>query len=934
MTPKPSLSSEDLVHAVETLLAQLSDAQVVALLHQHQPAIPEHGLQAFHTGQEAAHGVAWVGVATVFPQPVGMAATFDADLVREIGEAVGVELRAKHAQDPVEHGLNAWAPVVNPLRHPRWGRNEEGWSEDPYVTGWLASSYARGLRGDHEVFWRVVPTLKHLLAYNNETDRCTCSASLSPRVVHEYELPAFQVPVAHGSAGAVMPSYNLVNGRPTHVSAEWIDELRQIAPDLVTVSDAYAPTNLTEAQRTHPTRAASHAAAVRAGLDSFTDADKRSETTITALQQALDENLLTMDEVRAAARRLLLMRALTGELHPDSDPFVVGPDQIDTPEHRDLARRSAQSQVVVLHNNGVLPSSPGWRLAVVGPLADTVKSDWYSGTPPYEVGIASAAGQAGWQVSHDDAADQVRWHSTEAATRGQVLTRDQDGFLVVAPADDAATHRVTDWGDGTLTIADDATGLLWSGRHNGMIGIDATRPGGWVCQEEFREHAWDDGTVSIEHVGSRRWLRIEQFGDLVSATALRLDEASRFTRDLVSSARTRVEALAAEVDEVWVVVGNDPHLLGRETADRPSLDLPHAQRAICEAALGHDAPTVLVVVSSYPYALGDLVDRCDAVVWSSHAGQELGHAVADVVSGAVEPRARLAQTWWASEDDIGDLFDYDVIGSGLTYQYNEATPQFAFGHGLGYSPVDYSQFVLDRQHVRVEQPAHARALPPDDTVAVASVTLANTGERVVHELVQLYASSLDHPLAAPRRVLLATQWVELQPGERVEVDVPVTTQRLATWSVRTQSWRVEPSRWQIFVGHDCLTACGEAELVVEADPAPPHSWPLTAWNADHHARVQFIATSDERGSAAAVEPGADQAVVRWDEVAVTGPVTVRARRGRDEGGLEVAWADQTHDVELPTQAWGDVHLDLPPGEGSLELRMTGSAQVWRIDQAT
>ena len=210
--------TQSLTDRVCDLLGRLTVAEKIALLHQHQAAVPRLGVAAFRTGTEALHGLAWLGPATVFPQAVGLAATWDPDLVRTVGAAVGDEVRGSHHKDPSGAGLNVWAPVVNPLRDPRWGRNEEGYSEDPWLTGQMATAYARGLRGDHPTYLRTAPTLKHFLGYNNETDRDVTSSDLGPRVLHEYELPAFRAPIAAGAAVAVMASYNLVNGRPAHVS--------------------------------------------------------------------------------------------------------------------------------------------------------------------------------------------------------------------------------------------------------------------------------------------------------------------------------------------------------------------------------------------------------------------------------------------------------------------------------------------------------------------------------------------------------------------------------------------------------------------------------------------------------------------------------------------------------------------------------------------
>src|SRR5689334_5204865 len=201
---------------LDDLLARLTREEKIALLHQYQSAVPRLGLEAFRTGTEALHGVAWHGPATVFPQAIGLATGWNPELVRAVGSAVGDEVRVFHHKDPASVGLNVWAPVVNPLRDPRWGRNEEGYAEDPWLTGVIATAYARGLAGDDPKYLKTAPTLKHFLAYNNETDRCTTSSNLPPRVLHDYELPAYRSPIEAGVAVAVMPSYNLVNGRPTH----------------------------------------------------------------------------------------------------------------------------------------------------------------------------------------------------------------------------------------------------------------------------------------------------------------------------------------------------------------------------------------------------------------------------------------------------------------------------------------------------------------------------------------------------------------------------------------------------------------------------------------------------------------------------------------------------------------------------------------------
>ena len=307
-TPPPPFRRPDLPLAerVDDLLGRLTLPEKVALLHQHQPAVDRLGLAAFKTGTEALHGVAWLGEATVFPQAVGLATSWNPDLVRRVGAAAGDEVRGLHHKDPARVGLNVWAPVVNPLRDPRWGRNEEGYAEDAYLSGLIGDAYARGLAGDHPRVLRTAPTLKHFLGYNNETDRCTTSSNLSQRVLREYELPAFRRPIENGSAVAVMAAYNLVNGRPAHVSPYLNDDLRTWTGDEVyVVSDAYAPSNLADPQQQawFTDHAESHAAALKAGIDSFTDVDDRSHITTERIHEAMRRGLIDAADVDRSVRR-------------------------------------------------------------------------------------------------------------------------------------------------------------------------------------------------------------------------------------------------------------------------------------------------------------------------------------------------------------------------------------------------------------------------------------------------------------------------------------------------------------------------------------------------------------------------------------------------------------------------------------------------------
>ncbi|MDQ0424238.1 glycoside hydrolase family 3 C-terminal domain-containing protein [Cellulomonas iranensis] len=923
----PALPVEERAAA---LLDELTRDERIALLHQHAPAVERLGLGAFRTGTEALHGVAWLGTATTFPQPVGLAATWDVDLLERVGAAVGVEVRAKHAADPTV-SLNVWAPVVDPLRHPAWGRNEEGWSSDPHVTAHLATAYARGLRGDHSVYWRTVPTLKHFLGYDNETDRAVTSTQLRPRVLREYELPAFRGPIAAGVVGAVMPSYNLVNGRPAHLCGELLDELRSwSATSLLVVSDAAAPGNVVTFQRYHDDHVTSHAALVRAGVDSFTADDADPRPTVERVIAALERGLLTEADVDRAVLRQLELRLRTGELDPDLDPWVVGPESIDLPEHRTLAREAAARAVVVLEDDGVLPLPRDASVAVVGPHADRVLHDWYSGTPPYLVGLGTALAEALGpdRVHVADGADRV---ALTATSTGRGVRALGDGTLV-ADAVEVVAHDVTDWGDGLLTLRDVASDRLWSGA-GWVVRADATRVGGWVAQESFRAHRHDEGTWSLQHVGSGRWLRVQhdEAGTLV-ADAPDATHAEQFAARVLRSGTEEVARAAAAADVVVVTAGNDPHLHGRETEDRPHLGLPASQRALWRAAVAANPRAVLLVVSSYPYVLEGEADAAAAVVWSSHGGQEHGHGLADVLLGDVEPTGRLAQEWPADAAQAGDLLDYDVIATRTTSWYSPTPHRYGLGHGRTYGDVRY--VALDV--------AADRAPVDEDATLVAHVTVENRGARPAHELVQLYVDAPGHRLPYPHR-LVAHARVVVAPGATSVVALRVPVRDLAVWDVTRDRWVVEPGRYVLGAGPSSTAVAQRADVDVAGAPVPPRELrdrPVRVADADDLRGVDLSERTRETGTCVQVRRGrtAGEVLLRdcrvagataiAFEVARTGPGPARVEVRDASTGAELARLDVPDGVGRHDWTLTTVPLTVPARDvADLSVRLVGTARL-------
>ncbi|MGW8884885.1 glycoside hydrolase family 3 C-terminal domain-containing protein [Streptomyces sp. NPDC055749] len=935
----------------DDLLGRLTLDERIAMLHQFAPPVERLGLGAFRTGQEALHGVAWMGPATVFPQAVGLGATWNDELVRRIGEAVGDEVRAKRAEDD-RVGLNVWAPTVNLLRHPLWGRGEEGYAEDPALTSAIAVAYTRGLRGDHPRYWRTAPVLKHWLAHNNETGRDTASSSVRPRVLHEYDLRAFRDAVRAGAVAGVMPAYNLVNGRPNHVSPLLAQQLRRWTEQpLVVCSDAGAPSNLVDSEHYFDTHEEATAAALKAGVDSFTDHGQDSAVMTGRIRDALDKGLIDESDIDTAVRRLLALRFSLGEFDPDLDPYAGAAD-FDTAGHRALAQEAAEQAVVLLKNDGLLPLAPqaGRTVAVVGLLGDACKLDWYSGTllhrsTPLD-GLRERYGAE--NVTFAEGADRVRlkcadgWlqvpGAEESAGSGEATgpARGAEGALDPALlagrtdlppltcGEQATELALVDWGGGVLTLRT-AEGRYLSVADDGYIRASADEPGGWVVQETFRLEAVEgvagaeghDGGHRLLHIGTGGYVTVATDGVKVADSGEKVSaaRASVFGVEVVERGEDAVARAAAAADTVVVVAGNDPHINGRETEDRTTLGLPPQQERLWRAAHTANPRTVLVLTSAYPYAVTEAAATLPALLWTAHGGQAAGTALARVLAGDVSPAGRLPQTWYASDGDLPDLLDYDIIGSRQTYLYFEGTPLYPFGHGLGYADFAYSGLTAARE---------------DDRLRV-SLTVTNTSAVASDEVAQLYVRGTERGAGLPLRKLIGHRRPRLAPGaaERVEFLVPVDD--LGHWDVAHGRWTVEPGMYEFLAGASSADIRCMATVVIEGEasgPRPVVRCGLEAADYDEQRATEIVDRTRTDGDAVAPLAGGDGQLlfrrcdfgdgVRGVAVTAAGEGEVVIDTGAGPVSIAVAATGGTYDYrthEVPIVAGGvqDVHVTLHGG---------------------
>jgi beta-glucosidase len=806
---------------VDDLVGRLTLDEKISMLHQYQPAVPRLGIKLFKAGTEALHGVAWSNDiddnsnvvpadGTTFAQPVGLASTWDTGLIRQVGGAVGDEARGFNAENPRVFGLNLWAPVVNPLRDPRWGRNEEGYSEDPLLTGAISTAYGKGLEGNDPARLKTAPTLKHYLAYNNEAGRDVTSSTVPQRVLNEYDRQAFAPAIKAGAATGVMASYDLVNGRPATVDPDLGTLVRGWSDyPLFNVSDAGAPYNLTGSEHYFSSQAEADAAVIKAGINSFTIDNADGAPLAAAIHQALDQGLLTVHDIDVAVGQALSIRFRLGEFDPSGGPYAsITPAVINSPAHQQLARQTADEAMVLLKNQGgALPLKPGGTVAVVGPLADTVYSDWYAGTLPYRVtaldGIRAKAGS----VTTSDGADRIALQ--DVATGRYVSAADPDAVKATAETPDAAAEfDAVDWGQNVSTLKNVGNGK-YLGYNWGPFVTHDDQPNGWYVQQQFKLEPQPDGTVVVHYAGyetQETWFGGNTYVTVGPDGGLTLGasdaaHAAHFRKQVISSAVDQAVAAARKADTAVVVVGSNPFINGREAHDRTSLALGAGQEALVRAVRQANPHTIVVLQTSYPDTITWEQQHVPGIVWTTHAGAETGHAIADVLYGDYNPAGRLTQTWPASADQLPpDLNDYDIISSGQTYLYSKQKPLYPFGFGLSYSSFRYGTPVVAGGQVRV--------------------AVTNTGKRAGDEVVQLYTHQRTSRDTVAVKQLRGFQRVRLDAGQTRTVSLPLSSADLAHWDVTRGRWVTETSTYDVMVGASSSDIRARTAVAVRGETIP------------------------------------------------------------------------------------------------------------------
>lgn len=783
-----SLSFDERTRA---LLSELTLEEKLGLLTAHMNAVPRLGLKEMYIGTEVARGLVCRNQkdgefpTTVFPEPFGLAASFDPGIMSEMGEIAGVETRIYNKKQKCS--LFVWGPTVDLERDPRWGRTEEGYGEDPCLTGTMAAAYTKGMAGNDEKFYRVIPTLKHFYANNNEDTRGRCNAVVPDRLKHEYYLRAFEKPVREGKAAAVMTSYNEVNGVEQLCSRE-LEFCRRQWGLLFAVTDGgdfVQNVQFHKRDRTHTEAFAKIYG--NNGANIMTDDE---ELVKAAAKEALSLGLITEENLDKALFGALKARFLLGEFEK-KPPFDFPEKLLCCEDYKKAAEKAAEKSVILLKNSrAILPLSDKRPLAVIGCAAEMNFRDWYTGLSPENPTILDALGSREDEnsdccsegVVYDSGNDIIALRN---ASNGFYFTVSEDGSVKCDSPQlcSESLFELYEWGDGAVSLRSKANNLFLT--DDGVLKCTAKEPYGWFVREAF--YLERNGRDCIFRNFQKRFLYINDKKEIAVASSLRPLPCSVFNIELFSDGLERAGKIATETHQTVVFCGNNPMINARETKDRQHINLPERQRKIIDAVFNANRDSVLFMISGYPYGFD--CENISAILHCAHGGPAMGKAVSGALFGDFSPAGRCPVTWYSSEKELCDIEDYNIIRTGSTYQYYEGKPLFAFGHGLSYTGFRYGAAVCDKNCYK------------SGDIITVTLELENIGGMSSDEVVQLYAAFPNElPISKPKIKLTAFERVFVPHGERAVVTLKFNADDLALWNAYGQRFELYGGAYTLHVG--------------------------------------------------------------------------------------------------------------------------------------
>lgn len=788
------------------LVAKMTTAEKIEQLMMDAPAIPRLGVPKYHWWSEALHGVAWNGVATVFPQAIGLAATWDPAQMEKVATAISIEARAKNNHDDNPgawyHGLTLWSPNVNIFRDPRWGRGQETYGEDPFLTGQMGVAFVKGIQGNDPKVLRCVATPKHFAVHSGpEPLRHQFDAKAPERDLYETYFPAFEACIREGKAASIMSAYSAFNGQYCTGSPWLLTTLLRKTWGFsgAVVSDVDSVKDLNVGHHVAKDDAEACAMAMKAGLD------LNSGQVYRALPDALKRGLVTETDLDQAMTRLFTLRYRLGMF--DKHPYQEIPlREVDSPEHDALNLETAKKSLVLLKNDGVLPfKSSVKRVAVIGPVADdqqTVIGN-YPGTPSHPITILAGLKRRGVQVEYaygcglaegldvgrepfpagslDIKREVFEGKNFEKLIRTEKASSFDHYWTSGLPSEFPFTTNYSIRWSGTFTPPATGTATFGISGDDGMrLYVD-----GKLLVDDWAETSERGHTVKVPlQKGKPVQIRVDYFQSWGTA-ALHLGYSMPGEHGALKEALEK----AKRADAIVLTLGITPSLEGEEMnvnaegfkgGDRTSIDLPKPQQQLLAEVKKLGKPVVVVLTGGSALALDP--SQADAIVDAWYYGGRGGDAVAAALFGDFNPAGRLPITFYRSTTDLPPFESYAMAGR--TYRYFGGKPLFAFGHGLSYTRFRYGKAASSTSNVGWK----------------IRVPVTNAGGLNGEEVVQIYARpSKRHPGDAVRS-LVGFQRVAIAKGETRIVEIEIPYDRLRVWNPATKAYEVRPGRYELEIG--------------------------------------------------------------------------------------------------------------------------------------
>lgn len=813
----------------ELLLKELTLEEKVALMMDSSQPVERLGIKPYNWWNEALHGVARAGLATVFPQPIGMAASFSPETVYEVFDAVSDEARAKNAhyasQGSYERyqGLTMWTPTVNIYRDPRWGRGIETYGEDPYLTSRMGVMVVKGLQGTNDgKYDKLHACAKHFAVHSGpEWNRHSFNVEdLSARDLYETYLPPFEALVKEAGVKEVMCAYNRFEGKPCCGSDRLLMQILRgewgfdgiVLSDCGAIADFYNE----HGHKVSPDAGSASAAAVLSGTD------LECGSSYKALVQAVREGKIDEQDIDKAVVRLLEARFALGEMDDPEQvswtkiPFSV----VASAAHDSLALDIARKSMTLLQNkDDILPlKRGGLTVAVMGPNANDSVMQWgnYNGMPSHTVtildGIRNALG-ADDKLIYEQGCSWVE-RTLIQSVFNQCKSAAGQGFTarywnnVKREGDPVTTTQVTTpfrfCTSGATVFAPGVNLTDFSATYNSVL---TPQQSGEVV---FEIYTYGSGRLRINGEEVKRFFNTHGGRSLnytlqvKAGTPYEIELDFEYFRsdaqlnfDIGFKKKVDIDASVARVKDADVVIfasGVSPVLEGEEMGvnlpgfkggDRTDIELPSVQRELINALHRAGKKIILVNCSGSPIALEPETKNCKAILQAWYPGQAGGTAVAEVLFGDYNPAGRLPVTFYRNMSQLPDFEDYNMTGR--TYRYMTQQPLFPFGYGLSYTTFEYGKLVLANDRIKSGEPLKL------------TVNVTNSGQRGGEEVVQVYLKKQEDA-EGPVKTLRAFKRVYIPAGKSVDVEFSLNDKELEWWDTQSNTMRVCAGKYDVMVG--------------------------------------------------------------------------------------------------------------------------------------